>query len=692
MQFLIADTFSDSLARLTGEEQKLVKTAAFDFQLHPTTPGSQLHRVENARDKGFWSARVGRDLRLIVHQGDGSRLLCYVGHHDDAYRWAERRKLERHPRTGAMQLVEVRETVREIDLPVFVEPKSRPAKAKPALLTHVTDDDLLGYGVPPEWLADARKATEDTLLDVCEHLPREAAEALMELATGARPPMPQLLLAGGNPFEHPDAQRRFHAMTSVEDLKRALDSPWDKWMVFLHPAQRELVSKRFNGPCRVAGSAGTGKTVVAIHRAVHLANTKPSARVLLTTFSPVLAGFLRQRLAQLTAGDETVADRMTVLPIGQTAHDVYAAALGAPKVANAVDIADAVATATRNHPGSPLSAKALIEEWQDVVDAWQLVSWDQYRAVQRLGRKTRLNERQRGEVWPVMEAIRSELKASGLVTSAEVFATAADVIKAGSAVSPFEYAVVDEAQDLSVQQLRFLGALGAGKADGLMFAGDLGQRIFQTPFSWKSLGVDIRGRSHVLRINYRTSHQIRSCADRLLPGELADVDGVTEQRKGAVSVFTGPQPEFLRSRSEAAEVEGVVQWVRERLAAGIRPDELGIFVRSAAQLPRARRVLQESGQNTAELDLGVVPSPGQVSISTMHLAKGLEFRAVVVMAVDEGVMPLAERIEGVADTADLEEVYSAERHLLYVACTRARDYLLVSGIAPVSEFLDDMDL
>jgi mRNA-degrading endonuclease RelE of RelBE toxin-antitoxin system len=298
MEFRIADTFTDSLAHLTGEEQKLVKTTAFDLQMNPAQPGMQFHRLDKARDPNFWSVRVNRDVRLIVHKTDTSLLLCYVDHHDDAYRWAERRRLETHPKTGAAQLVEIRETVKEIFVPAYKEVVEH-VSAKLRLFEHVADEELLSYGVPPEWLRDVREADEDGLLSLADHLPSEAAEALLELATGGKPRVAPAVSTAVDPFEHPDAQRRFRVMNNVEELAAALDYPWDKWTIFLHPAQRELVERDFSGPARVAGSAGTGKTIVALHRAVHLARNNRESRVLLTTFSDTLANALRYKLRRL---------------------------------------------------------------------------------------------------------------------------------------------------------------------------------------------------------------------------------------------------------------------------------------------------------------------------------------------------------------------------------------------------------
>src|SRR5712692_6487469 len=217
IEFRIADTFTDSLTRLTGDEQKAVKTTAFDLQLNPANPGMSLHKLEKAKDKNFWSVRVSGDIRLIVHKTDRSLLLCYVDHHDKAYDWAERRKLEIHPKTGAAQLVEIRETVQEILIPAYVD-AAQPAPPKVRLFEHVAEDTLLHYGVPIEWLHDVRQANEDTLLTLADHLPSEAAEALLELATGGKPHITQPAATGADPFEHPDAQRRFRVMHNVEEL------------------------------------------------------------------------------------------------------------------------------------------------------------------------------------------------------------------------------------------------------------------------------------------------------------------------------------------------------------------------------------------------------------------------------------------------------------------------------------------
>ena len=686
MEFYISETFTASLAKLSGEEQKAAKTTAFDLQLNPTHPGMQFHRVDGAKDRNFWSVRVSRGLRIIVHRTASNFLLCYVGGHDESYRWAERRRLERHPNTGAAQLVEIREVVRDVEVPRYV------TTAPPALsvFSGVDDNQLLDYGVPAEWVDDVKQVTdEDALLALADHLPIEAAEALLELATGTKPERSVRRATDADPFAHPDAQRRFRVMSNQEELQRALEFSWEKWTVFLHPAQRQAVERSYNGPARVSGSAGTGKTIVALHRTVHLARTHPEARVLLTTFSTALADALRARVVRLIPNEPKIAERLEVRSMGEIGRRLYQANFGRAELATADRVRELVHQAAAENENHQFSARFLWTEWSRVVDPWRLTSWEQYRDVPRLGRRTRLSERQRAILWSIYSKVAIALEQLGLLTEPGMFARLERTLSK-MAHPPFDFCVVDEAQDIGVPELRFLAALGARRPNSLFFAGDPGQRIFQTPFSWRALGVDIRGRSYTLRVNYRTSHQIRRQADRLLPSETSDVDGNTDRRSGTVSMFNGAEPVIRTLPSREQETAVITNWLNARKHEGYAPHEIGVFVRSNAELERASAAVRKAGFTAMNLELHSGGVSGAVAISTMHLAKGLEFRAVAVAACDDDVLPSQARIEGVGDQADLDEVYTTERHLLYVACTRARDHLLVTGVEPASEFLDDL--
>ncbi|MEE4209254.1 MAG: 3'-5' exonuclease, partial [Parvularcula sp.] len=452
---------------------------------------------------------------------------------------------------------------------------------------------------------------------------------------------------------------------------------FEKWAVFLHPAQCALVEKPATGPTRVTGSAGTGKTIVALHRAVHLARSSENARMLLTTFSQPLSDALERKLKLLTEASPQVRERIAVKPIDAAAIAIYSERFGELVIADDDLIAEAIEAAREQGLGGDLSKEFLAEEWSELVDAWGVEDAETYAKLPRVGRRTRLGPKQREAAWEVFEYLLAHLGDNNLVTPSMIYRRLAD----DPAKVPFDHVVVDEAQDLTVAQVGFLGSLAGVRADAVFLAGDIGQRIFRLPFSWTRLGLDIRGRSHSLKVNYRTSHQIRATADKLLPPSITDMDGVEEGRRGTVSVFDGPEPQLIMADDEEDERRLVSDWLADCLSAGIKPIEIGILVRSDEQIDLARRIIGEvSADQGSE----------KVQIATMHGAKGLEFRAVAVVACDEDVLPDQQRMASIGDINELETAYETERHLLYVACTRARDRLLVSCVSPGSEFLDDL--
>jgi hypothetical protein len=702
MDFRIADTFTDALARLPAPEQKSVKVSVMDLQLNPAAPGLQLHRIDKSKDEHFWSARVGRDLRLILHRTADATLVAYVDHHDRAYAWAERRRIAAHPSTGVIQIVEVRERVEQAEperAQAWTAPAEAPSAApaaaatQPPLFARLTSDDLLSVGTPEDWVAPLLAATEDAFYELADHLPREAAEALLEYATTGMLPRPEPEVAAAfadDPFQHPDARRRFLTIETSEELAAALEAPWEKWSVFLHPSQRAVVERSYAGPARVAGSAGTGKTVVALHRAARVIRGDASARVLLATFSEPLAASLAAKLALLVGPDAARPPRATVASFEDVALELFQLAFGRkPRIASTESVSAALAASAETAKLTGVSQRFLIAEWNGVIDAWRVADAEAYATVPRLGRRNRLGARQRQALWPVFAAARERLKAQGALTWPAVFHALADHYD-GHAQKPFSHIVIDEAQDLGVPELRLMIAAAPAGADRLFFAGDLGQRIFQQPFSWRTLGADVRGRSSTLKVNYRTSHQIREAADRLLPGAVRDVDGLEEERRGTISVFEGPTPRVVLGVDEGDEIARVAAFIGQAIGDGIAPGQIGVFVRSRRELPRARAAVEAAGLACAELSERAADVGDRVAVGTMHLAKGLEFRAVAVMACDDEVLPLAERIDAVVEESDLDDVYETERHLLYVACTRARDRLLVSAVTPGSEFLADL--
>jgi len=693
MNFLIADTFTAAFNRLSGQDQKAVKASVFDLQMDPTGNGLQLHRVDRSKDPHFWSARVNRDVRLVVHRTGESVLVAYVGHHDDAYAWAERRRIEAHPRTGAVQIVEVRERVEEIARPATLDlvlPEPKPEMPAPALFASLDDDALLSVGVPADWLPDVRAANEDSFFTLAEHLPAEASEALLEYAATGRllgEPADVLIAAcvDGRPpaelseaaFAHPDTLRRIRPIADQEELEQALTFPWEKWGVFLHPSQRDLVDRSFAGAARVAGSAGTGKTIVAIHRAVRLAREDPNARILLASFSEPLAEAMAKKVLVLAPETGGIVPRITTTSFRGIAEQMFQLEHGVrPRIASDAVLRERLREAAAGVGLKGFSDRFLLSEWSNVVDAWGITSLDAYATVQRMGRKSRLGPNQREQLWPVFERTREALAAERYTTWADVFTGLAATF-AGKTSKPFDHIVIDEAQDLAPAELRFFAALAPDRPDALFLSGDMGQRIFQHPYSWASLGIDVRGRSHTLKVCYRTSQQIRRAADRLLPPVLRDVDGAEDERRGIVSVFDGPPPVVRTFSGTAEEAAAVREVVSGWLAEGVEPNEIGIFVRTPELVGRARAAIDR------------LDGADRITTVPMHLAKGLEFRAVAVMACDEGTLPLDERVADAADEAELDDIYETERRLLYVAATRAREHLLLTGVQPASEYLVD---
>lgn len=305
MEFRIADTFINSLGRLPSEEQKAVKTTVFDLQMNPARPSLRFERVNESKDKNFWSVRVNLDLRLIVHRSESSLLLCYAGHHDEAYDWANRRKIDVHPKTGAAQLVELRETVQEVFIPKYVEVE-RATQPGPALFANTTESELLAYGVPPEWLQAVREADRDRLAVVVNHLPEEAGIALLDLAEGKTPTPAPTLAPGGDPFTHPDAQRRFHTMGTADELEQAFNTAWKR---FRRPRS---VRKPPHPQVRMLSPSGAN-AVLPVCDWVYFATSSPedfaTTRNLVREFGAIIrtvfnsAGIRIANLKQLQQGD-----------------------------------------------------------------------------------------------------------------------------------------------------------------------------------------------------------------------------------------------------------------------------------------------------------------------------------------------------------------------------------------------------
>jgi len=720
----IEEGFLDASRKLTADEQKLVNSTILELALNPKGQGTNVHRIDKAKDKNLWSCRVNRDLRIILHQHNGRMTLLYVDHHDKAYSWSENRVYKYDERSQNWKVIKMKEETVVIRTTVSAEPEAKRPYAD------YSDERLAATGASPGDFDDIRSATEDSIFDL--GLPTIVLEALMDSLSPAAPasrasselerhlstsdsaaisftdaaskndlgPEPvsdekslasDLSAAPIHPVEPPPpvVYGTVVRVNSQEQLEAVLSGQWEKWQIFLHPNQQELVEAHYSGPVRISGSAGTGKTIVALHRVNHLLRLSDDTRVLLTTLSPALAGFLHARLRKLLADRPRLGERVEVTSVDDYAQRLYRLHVGEFTLTSREAIAGWITEACKAAGDAKLRPLFLLNEWEDVIDAQQLTTLEQYQAAERLGRKVRLNAERRQALWAVFAQVWAKLHAAGTLTQAGLYHRLVVALEQRPG-SPVDHVVVDECQDLNQGQVRFLAALGRGRPNALFFTGDIGQRIFQQPFSWKALGIDLRGRTKTLRVNYRTSQQIRKTADRLLETSIVDADGERVDRSKTISAFGGPAPTINVYDDQADEQAAAAAFLQERLAAGVKPQEMAIMVRDDAQLPRAQAVAQALGVPAVVLDQRLATLVGSLNLSTMHLAKGLEYRAVAVIACDDDVIPSPSRLAALSDPGDLKEAYELERHLLYVACTRARDHLFVSGVHPASEFLTDL--
>jgi len=679
----LTPTFTKSLSRLTAQEQAAVKQLPTEFMMNPEAPGLRLHKL-NCREARFASLSVNMDLRVIVLKDGAQVIFCYVGHHDDAYRWAERRRVETHPITGAAQLVEIEEVIREEERGIVREVSA-------PLFADESDDYLLSLGVPPAWMGVVKGVDEDGLYAILERLPEEAAEALVTLVTGGRP-VPALPTdeetAPADPFAHPDARRRFWVASDELALKTALDAPWERWIVFLHPSQRAAVERNFGSPARVSGGAGTGKTVVALHRAAHLVRLSDSARVLLTTYSRPLVDHLERGLDLLLGASGDARRRVHVEHLHQYAHQIVKESGSRFVPLRFADLSRFIADSMTDHPDTDVSAEFLRAEFDAVIDYWGVRDWATYRDIARTGRGSALSPARRKRLWPVFEGVLRRMHESGRMSWADL-ADAARQTMETHRDRPFRHVVVDEAQDFGPRELRFLMTLAPPGPSSHLFAGDVGQRIYRYPFSWLRAGVDIRGRGARLIVNYRTTAQIKRFAEQAL-GTVEPVDDSEEAgERSAVSLLSGPDPVVAGYEDAADEVAGWAVWLRALVADGVSPREIALFARTRALLEvRAAVAVDQAGLGATVLGDRAAETQGNaVTLGTLHQAKGLEFRAVGLVGCGADVLPHPSALAA-ADDAEGEAVARGrERQLFYVGCTRARDCLRIAHTGPASPLL-----
>ncbi|HWS99827.1 MAG TPA: UvrD-helicase domain-containing protein [Pyrinomonadaceae bacterium] len=692
----IASEFLTAFARIPQAQQKRVREFTEKFQSNPTSPSINYEKIHGMRDPKVRTVRVSLSYRaIILHPERGDvYVLVWVDHHDEAMAWAKEKTFEINPNTGALQVVSVVEAERS------VSPAPHAESRRSGLFDDVETGDLLSLGVP-EVLTPAVRAVQDReqLNALARHLPEEAAEALTWLAEGFSPDeVRSLNLAPRESaavdtqdfekaLENPDTRRRFVTVESQHDLAAMLDAPLEKWRVFLHPTQARLVTRHFNGPARVLGGAGTGKTVVAMHRARHLASkvfTDESDRVLFLTFTANLAKHIEQNLRTL-CGEEI--DRIEVSHLHSWAVRFMRPRGYVFDVATDEEAAEYWRLAAQTDSSAGWDLGFIRQEWDRVVQTHDIRTKDEYLRVSRVGRGKTLSRPDRARLWGIFEAYRKNLEELGKAEWLDIIRDTRRFIEMVKPVLPYRAAVVDEAQDLHAEEWKLIRRLVPPGPNDLFIVGDAHQRIYDRKVILSKCGIDVRGRSGRLHINYRTTEQIRGWAVGLLCDFRGDdLDAGTDEQAGYLSLLSGPPPEVRHFETQEEEAAFIGESVR-RLVSERRPEDICLVAPSKAALKDTyQRALKAAGVEFTVLEKTDDRRTLGVRLATMHRVKGLEFPCMILAGVNEGTLP--RRLPALADDpiASVEHE-ERQRSLLFVAATRARDRLIITSSGRPSPFL-----
>lgn len=664
----IARSFLPALLRLEPREQSLTMGFLQKFVEEHIRTGLRLERVNRSKISNLWSARITQELRAILYQEGDTYLVLHVDHHDAAYAWAERRQLYREEASNRLQIVETLEHRVEVEVPVGVP-------VPLSLFAGYEDSYLLSLGVPVEWVPAVRAVRDaDQLLSVCMSLPEEVAESLLDVADGkvVTPPHPTATPT----MLHADAGRRYYIVQGQDELARALEGSLEAWMLFLHPDQRQIVEGVFSGPAQVRGAAGTGKTVVALHRARELARRE--AKVLLATFTRALADNLSRSLDRLCTPSER--SRIEVSTLHRQA--LRLSQFVRPDLAPLSD-ADLVPLLREASQalGSSQSTALALSEWHGVIRPGGITEWSAYRDVSRVGRGQPLSIRERHEIWRVIAKARDLAWPRKRLDWAGICGVARRALEEGRVANPFHAVLVDEVQDFGTAELQLVRALSRETPGHLMLFGDAGQRIYGRHSDLAPAQIDVAGRVFELRTNYRTTDAICRAAEALR-------GLVPDEASRSRSLLRGPEPVLREAATTEDEVAFVLGELDRWRAQGIRPDEVAVVARVEDRLTPLREALVSSGVATCALldDVGA-----NIRIGTIHGAKGLEFKAVAIIGCEDETIPYRYAVESHTDPLDREVQLRQERHLLYVGMTRAREELTISWVGMPSRWLTPSD-
>ncbi len=683
--------FLTAFAKLPSQQQRGVRAMITRFERNSTATGLNYEKIANARDPNMRSLRIDIDYRAIVlkpAQGN-MHMLLWADKHDDAYQWATRHACSINVETGALQVYEPRQVADRGSPPAPMD--------KARAFGELKRRELVRLGVPSAMADEVLELPGEVELEaMAPRLPIEAYEALYLYLAGES--YEELVRAREAPTEpvdasdfatalqHNDSRSRFVVIEDDLELEEMFNAPLERWRVFLHPSQRRLVERSWNGPVRVLGGAGTGKTVVAMHRARWLARTlPPGERILFTTFTRNLAADIANNLRAICSAEEL--KRIEVTNLDRWVQRFlrgrryrFRLVFGREKQAWQEAL-------TKKPDGMTFPDTFYEHEWEQVIQYQGVDSHEEYLHVSRIGRGVRLNRAARARIWPVFEEYRVQLAERGVLEAADCYRAATALLEEDRRGGDFAAVIVDEAQDLDAPAWQLIRRLAPSAKDDLFIVGDAHQRIYsRRRVVLSHCGIDIRGRARKLRLNYRTTEETCRWAADLLEGRLIDdLDGGRDDNEGLRSVAHGPAP-VVRHFSNRADQAA---WLIEHLAALEAQDEP---LRGVCVVARTRPERDAIGEELREAGLSVevleADSPDDsasgVRLATMHRVKGLEFDHIVIASANADALPLPAAIDAADSPAAAE---TAERSLLHVAATRAKKELLVLSFGEPSPYL-----
>ncbi|MDX2504171.1 MAG: 3'-5' exonuclease [Gammaproteobacteria bacterium] len=719
----ISQDFMMAFAQVPKAQQKKVMEFVTKFRHDPQSSGINFEKIKNSKNSSYRSVRIDQNYRgIILKPAQGNLfVLLWVAKHDVAYNWAEKHQCEIHPETGALQIFEsqmqeVNTTQEQASKDVLepapiVEEKSDRIKeseesvAPSAPLFNLTDEQLHSIGVPGELLGLVKQlSSEDELEKIEKKLPVQSFEALYLLAAGTswediqrdyvikpegKVDTTDILAA----LERPESQRQFHLITDDLDLREMLEAPLEHWRVFLHPTQSKLVNRKWNGPVRVLGGAGTGKTVVAMHRARWLAANLEGGnqKILFTTFTANLATDIEQNLRKICSSKEL--EKIEVKHIDRWVSDFLKKKKYPHKIVyenRDKEYDDIWRLAEQLIPGElALPVTFYKEEWQRVILPQRIITKASYFKATRAGRGVALTRKQRADIWPVFEELRTRLHQKGLRVFEDATLDASDILKNETVTFPYKHVIVDETQDMGPEALTLIRSLVPEDADDLFLVGDGHQRIYRRKTTMSHCGIKIIGRSRKLRINYRTTEETRKFAISVLENiPVDDLDGGIDSIQDYKSLMHGDKPQITECTSSQDEISGLASKIKGLEDQGNEMQDMCIAVRTRKIRDSIASGLEKSGVAVLKLDQQKDnrSTPG-VRIATMHRVKGLEFRFMFLASLNEGIVPLHYAASGTEDPVEARQSDLNERALFHVACTRASKKLFLSYYGAPSEYL-----